>query len=59
MAEDEGEGVVGMGNDDVKTGVYEGGFKSWESSIDLVTVINERGPELGHRSVLEVLFSYI
>jgi protein-histidine N-methyltransferase len=33
MAEDE---EVGLGKDDVKTGVYEGGFKSWESSVDLV-----------------------
>jgi len=33
MAEDE---EVGLGEDDVKTGVYEGGFKSWESSVDLV-----------------------
>lgn len=27
----------GLGAHDVKTGVYEGGFKSWESSVDLVT----------------------
>jgi hypothetical protein len=39
MAEDVGdeENVEGAtGSDDVKTGVYEGGFKSWESSVDLV-----------------------
>jgi protein-histidine N-methyltransferase len=46
MAEDEGssggdgdgDGSVaeGLGKVDVKTGVYEGGFKSWESSVDLV-----------------------
>lgn len=29
----------GLGSHDVKTGVYEGGFKSWESSVDLVKVI--------------------
>ncbi|KAI1142815.1 hypothetical protein F5Y05DRAFT_366284 [Hypoxylon sp. FL0543] len=41
MAEDEGEGVEpGLGNHDVKTGVYEGGFKSWESSVDLVKVLS-------------------
>ncbi|OLN88795.1 Histidine protein methyltransferase 1 [Colletotrichum chlorophyti] len=44
MAEDEaaaGEGVEaeGLGSHDVKTGVYEGGFKSWESSVDLVKVL--------------------
>ncbi|KAI0874120.1 hypothetical protein GGS24DRAFT_460652 [Hypoxylon argillaceum] len=37
MAEEgEGETEPGLGNHDVKTGVYEGGFKSWESSVDLV-----------------------
>ncbi|KAI1334769.1 hypothetical protein F5Y15DRAFT_400304 [Xylariaceae sp. FL0016] len=40
MAEDEGGGAEpGLGNHDVKTGVYEGGFKSWESSMDLVKVL--------------------
>jgi protein-histidine N-methyltransferase len=44
MAEDEGsgEGMVGLGKDDVKTGVYEGGFKSWESSVDVVRVLASR-----------------
>ncbi|OTA69017.1 hypothetical protein K449DRAFT_321735 [Hypoxylon sp. EC38] len=41
MAEDEGAGTEpGLGNHDVKTGVYEGGFKSWESSVDLVKVLS-------------------
>lgn len=44
MAEAEGEddgGEVesGLGSHDVKTGIYEGGFKSWESSVDLVKVL--------------------
>jgi protein-histidine N-methyltransferase len=39
MHEDE---EVGLGDDDVKTGVYEGGFKSWESSVDLVRVLADR-----------------
>jgi protein-histidine N-methyltransferase len=41
MAEDEGqsEGMEGLGSHDVKAGVYEGGFKSWESSVDLVKVL--------------------
>jgi protein-histidine N-methyltransferase len=42
MAEDDGEGMVGLGKDDVKTGVYEGGFKSWESSVDVVRVLASR-----------------
>lgn len=58
MAEDEGNGedLTGLGNDDVKTGVYEGGFKSWESSVDLVKVIAARTNlgEEGRRRVLEV-----
>ncbi|KAI0842841.1 hypothetical protein F5Y06DRAFT_291836 [Hypoxylon sp. FL0890] len=41
MAEDEGADTEpGLGNHDVKTGVYEGGFKSWESSVDLVKVLS-------------------
>ncbi|KAI1488273.1 hypothetical protein F5X96DRAFT_646431 [Biscogniauxia mediterranea] len=41
MAEEEdgGETEPGLGNHDVKTGVYEGGFKSWESSVDLVRTL--------------------
>ena len=40
MAEDDGQdGPEGLGEHDVKTGVYEGGFKSWESSVDLVKVL--------------------
>ncbi|KAM3507503.1 hypothetical protein MY11210_007116 [Beauveria gryllotalpidicola] len=33
----------GLGTHDVKTGVYEGGFKSWESSVDLVKVLAAQG----------------
>lgn len=33
----------GLGQHDVKTGVYEGGFKSWESSVDLVKVLAAQG----------------
>ncbi|KAK7969303.1 hypothetical protein PG996_002259 [Apiospora saccharicola] len=41
MAEDgdRGDSEAGLGSHDVKTGVYEGGFKSWESSVDLVKVL--------------------
>lgn len=45
MAEEaEGDGAAaevepGLGQHDVKTGIYEGGFKSWESSVDLVKVL--------------------
>ncbi|KAM7193522.1 hypothetical protein V8F33_007749 [Rhypophila sp. PSN 637] len=44
MAEEENnesvsESQAGLGEHDVKTGIYEGGFKSWESSVDLVKVL--------------------
>ncbi|KAI1176663.1 hypothetical protein F4777DRAFT_245699 [Nemania sp. FL0916] len=42
--EDEGETEAGLGDHDVKTGVYEGGFKSWESSVDLVKVLASSQP---------------
>jgi protein-histidine N-methyltransferase len=44
MAEDDGSGgtTEGLGKHDVKTGVYEGGFKSWESSVDMVKVLARR-----------------
>lgn len=44
MAEEESnesisDSQAGLGEHDVKTGIYEGGFKSWESSVDLVKVL--------------------
>lgn len=51
MAEEENnesasESQPGLGDHDVKTGIYEGGFKSWESSVDLVKVLaSENAPE--------------
>jgi protein-histidine N-methyltransferase len=35
----ESESELGLGKHDVRTGIYEGGFKSWESSVDLVKVL--------------------
>ncbi|GAB1310990.1 protein-histidine N-methyltransferase [Madurella fahalii] len=37
------ESEAGLGEHDVKTGIYEGGFKSWESSVDLVKVLTSEG----------------
>lgn len=56
MAEEDDEGLGNLGKDDVRTGVYEGGFKSWESSVDVVKVLSGRRDEvLGiPRRVLEV-----
>ncbi|KAK0121463.1 hypothetical protein ONS95_009757 [Cadophora gregata] len=42
MAEEDDEGLGNLGKDDVRTGVYEGGFKSWESSVDVVKLLHER-----------------
>ncbi|ERT03082.1 hypothetical protein HMPREF1624_01387 [Sporothrix schenckii ATCC 58251] len=39
-----GELAPGLGTHDVKTGIYEGGFKSWESSVDLVKVLLQQPP---------------
>ncbi|KAI1767597.1 hypothetical protein GGR53DRAFT_100697 [Hypoxylon sp. FL1150] len=52
MAEDDGdETEPGLGNHDVKTGVYEGGFKSWESSVDLVKVLSVSKTFLGDMNI--------
>ena len=60
MAQDDD---VGLGKDDVKTGVYEGGFKSWESSVDLVKVLAQRFGERGDvqdaKTVLEVCICHV
>jgi hypothetical protein len=53
--EDEEEQLGNLGKDDVRTGIYEGGFKSWESSVDLVRVLEGRRPVSG--GFLEVRFS--
>ncbi|KAF2665048.1 hypothetical protein BT63DRAFT_83729 [Microthyrium microscopicum] len=48
MAQDEdvaGEvKVPGLDNADIRTNVYEGGFKSWECSFDLARLLLDRGP---------------
>jgi protein-histidine N-methyltransferase len=56
MAEEHEAAEAGLGKDDIKTGVYEGGFKSWESSVDLVKVLAGRRGSWhgGARRVLEV-----
>ncbi|KAF5706776.1 MNI1 s-adenosylmethionine-dependent methyltransferase of the seven beta-strfamily [Fusarium mundagurra] len=60
MAEEEdvaGAQSEGLGSHDVKTGVYEGGFKSWESSVDLVKVLaaNNVTSALGQERGLRVM----
>jgi protein-histidine N-methyltransferase len=44
---------VGLGKDDGQPGVYEGGFKSWESSVDVVRVLAAQRGKVGGR-VLEL-----
>lgn len=57
MAEEDDEGLGNLGKDDVKTGVYEGGFKSWESSVDVVKVLHGRRAMGGFTGkILEVRF---
>ncbi|KAI1213994.1 uncharacterized protein F4807DRAFT_208259 [Annulohypoxylon truncatum] len=56
MAEDNGgETEPGLGNHDVKTGVYEGGFKSWESSVDLVKVLSPSKDFLADETVIPTI----
>jgi protein-histidine N-methyltransferase len=31
-------------NSDIRAGVYEGGFKTWECSLDLASLLLDRGP---------------
>ncbi len=56
IAENDDEGLGNLGKDDVRTGVYEGGFKSWESSVDLVKVLHKKreGDQASSRKFLEV-----
>ncbi|KAF8426259.1 hypothetical protein EV426DRAFT_21295 [Tirmania nivea] len=42
------------GNEDVRPGVYEGGLKSWECSVDLVRYLSSHPDALHHCSVLEL-----
>ncbi|KAK5012341.1 Histidine protein methyltransferase 1, partial [Cryomyces antarcticus] len=49
MAEDGGGDdadatLAGIDSSDIKTNVYEGGFKSWECSVDLAKLLLDRGP---------------
>lgn len=46
MAEDgdDATAAVGLDSSDIRTNVYEGGFKSWECSFDLAKLLLDRGP---------------
>jgi len=44
MAEDSSSGrepIAGLSNNDIKPYVYEGGFKTWECSVDLANYLAE------------------
>ncbi len=47
MAEDNldpSEPLAGLDEADIKTSVYEGGFKTWECALDLAKLLLDRGP---------------
>lgn len=50
---------------DIKAGVYEGGFKTWECSVDLASLLLDRGPRkdidelVRCDSVIEVRLIYL
>ena len=39
--QDHQQPLVGIDQDDIKTNVYEGGFKTWECSLDLAKYVAE------------------
>lgn len=41
--EDDQQLLVGIDQDDIKTNIYEGGFKTWECSVDLAKYVAEVG----------------
>lgn len=47
MAEDDGTSATphaGLDSSDLRTNIYEGGYKTWECSLDLVAFLLDRGP---------------
>lgn len=47
MAEDDAgndETLKDLDKSDIRSGVYEGGFKTWECSLDLASLLLDRGP---------------
>ncbi|KAJ4358310.1 uncharacterized protein N0V89_002892 [Didymosphaeria variabile] len=47
MAEDDGSSpnpLTGLDDSDVQTNIYEGGYKTWECSLDLARYLLDRGP---------------
>ncbi|KAI9740566.1 MAG: hypothetical protein M1834_005147 [Cirrosporium novae-zelandiae] len=51
--------LSGLDNDDIKTNVYEGGFKTWECASDLAAAAEEwfcknAGDNLGPRHIIEL-----
>jgi len=44
MAEDDDSTLAALDASDLRTGVYEGGFKTWECSLDLASLLLDRGP---------------
>jgi protein-histidine N-methyltransferase len=47
MAEDDGTSLnplSGLDDSDLRTNIYEGGYKTWECSLDLVRYLLDRGP---------------
>lgn len=47
MAEDDADNdeiLTDIDKSDIRTGVYEGGFKTWECSLDLASLLLDRGP---------------
>lgn len=44
MAEDDDATLSDLDKSDLRTNIYEGGFKTWECSVDLASLLLDRGP---------------
>ena len=44
MAEDDDATLSSLDKSDLQTNIYEGGFKTWECSLDLASLLLDRGP---------------
>lgn len=44
MAEDDDATLANLDASDLRSNVYEGGFKTWECSLDLASLLLDRGP---------------
>jgi protein-histidine N-methyltransferase len=52
--EQNGELIAGLEKGDITPNFYEGGFKTWECSIDLAGLVAAEGVDFEDRHIIEV-----